>query len=66
MTQFAASLRGVNLKIAEIATGLTKAGFANVCTILVSSNVLLQSSFGVATSRRKTGAALHEQFGYQT
>ena len=69
MTKYAAFLRGVNvggvnLKMAEVATALTDAGFANVRTILASGNVLLESSAGVATVRKKAEAALRERFGY--
>ncbi|MGB9306933.1 MAG: DUF1697 domain-containing protein [Mycobacterium sp.] len=69
MTKFAAFLRGanvggVNLKMAEVATALTEAGFTNVRTILASGNVLLESSARVATVRKKAEAALRERFGY--
>ncbi len=69
MTRFAAFLRGVNvggvnLKMAEVATALTDAGFTNVRTILASGNVLLESSAKVATVRKKAEAALREKFGY--
>ena len=69
MTQFAALLRGVNvggvnLKMAEVAAALTAAGFANVRTVLASGNVLLESSSGVSTVRKKAEAALRERFGY--
>jgi uncharacterized protein (DUF1697 family) len=69
MTQFAAFLRGVNvggvnLKMAEVATALTDAGFANVRTILASGNVLLEASSGVAAVRKKVEATLRERFGY--
>lgn len=45
MAKFAAFLRGVNvggvnLKMAEVATALTDAGFCNVRTILASGNVV--------------------------
>ena len=69
MTKFAAFLRGVNvggvnLKMADVAAALTDAGFANVRTILATGNVLLESSAGVATVRKKAEAALRERFGY--
>jgi uncharacterized protein (DUF1697 family) len=69
MTKFAAFLRGVNvggvnLKMAEVATALTEAGFTDVRTILASGNVLLESSARVATVRKKAEAALRERFGY--
>ena len=69
MTKYAVFLRGVNvggvnLKMAEVATALTDAGFANVRTILASGNVLLESSPGVAAVRKKAEAALRETFGY--
>ena len=69
MTKYAAFLRGVNvggvnLKMAEVATALTDAGFANVRTILASGNVLLESSARVAAVRKKAEATLRENFGY--
>jgi uncharacterized protein (DUF1697 family) len=69
MTKYAAFLRGVNvggvnLKMAEVATVLTDAGFANVRTILASGNVLLESSAGVAAVRKRAEATLRERFGY--
>ena len=70
MTRFAAFLRGVNvggvnLKMAEVATALSDAGFTNVRTILATGNVLLESSSGVAAVRKKAEAALRERFGYE-
>ena len=69
MTRSAAFLRGVNvggvnLKMAEVATALTDAGFANVRTILASGNVLRESSAGVAAVRKKAEATLRKRFGY--
>ena len=69
MTKYAAFLRGVNvggvnLKMAEVASALTGAGFANVRTILARGNVLLESSAAAAAVRKKAEAALHERFGY--
>jgi uncharacterized protein (DUF1697 family) len=69
MTTYAAFLRGVNvggvnLKMAEVARALKKAGFANVRTILATGNVLLESSAGAATVRKKAEATLREGFGY--
>ena len=69
MTLFAAFLRGVNvggvnLKMAEVATALSDAGFTNVRTILATGNVLLESKSGVAAVRKKAEAALRERFGY--
>jgi uncharacterized protein (DUF1697 family) len=69
MTKYVAFLRGVNvggvnLKMAEVATALTDAGFANVRTILASGNVVLESSAGVAAVRNKAETALRERFGY--
>jgi uncharacterized protein (DUF1697 family) len=70
MTLFAAFLRGVNvggvnLKMAEVATALSDAGFTNVRTILATGNVLLESKSGVAAVRKKAEAALRERFGYE-
>jgi uncharacterized protein (DUF1697 family) len=69
MTEYAAFLRGVNvggvnLKMAEVASALADAGFANVRTILASGNVLLESSAGAAAARKKAEATLRERFGY--
>ena len=69
MTRYAAFLRGVNvggvnLKMAEVASALTDAGFAEVRTVLASGNVLLESASGVAAVRKKAEAALRERFGY--
>jgi uncharacterized protein (DUF1697 family) len=70
MTRFAAFLRGVNvggvnLKMAEVASALTDAGFSQVRTVLASGNVLLESASGVAAVRKKAEAALRERFGYE-
>ncbi|SPM41290.1 Uncharacterized conserved protein, DUF1697 family [Mycobacterium numidiamassiliense] len=69
MTQYAAFLRGVNvgginLKMAEVASALTAAGFSNVSTVLATGNVLLESASGTAAVRKKAEAALRENFGY--
>jgi len=69
MTKYAAFLRGVNvggvnLKMAEVATALTDAGFAQVRTVLASGNVLLESPTGAAAVRKKAEAALSQRFGY--
>jgi uncharacterized protein (DUF1697 family) len=69
MTRFAAFLRGVNvggvtLKMADVASALTDAGFSEVRTVLASGNVLLESASGVAAVRKKAEAALRKRFGY--
>ncbi|OSC40053.1 DUF1697 domain-containing protein [Mycobacterium decipiens] len=69
MTKYAVFLRGVNvggvsLKMAEVATALTDAGFANVRTILASGNVLLESASGTAAVRKKAETTLRDRFGY--
>ncbi|OBK93045.1 pyridoxamine 5-phosphate oxidase [Mycobacterium sp. 1245499.0] len=69
MTQYAAFLRGVNvggvnLKMAEVAAALTDAGFTQVRTILATGNVLLESTAGVSSVRKKAEAALRDRFGY--
>lgn len=69
MTKYAAFLRGVNvagvnLKMAEVASALTDAGFTGVRTILASGNVLLESSARAPAVRKKAEAALRERFGY--
>ena len=70
MTRFAAFLRGVNvggvnLKMADVASALTDAGFSEVRTVLASGNVLLESGSGVAAVRKKVEATLRERFGYE-
>jgi uncharacterized protein (DUF1697 family) len=69
VTRYAALLRGVNvggvnLKMADVATAFTEAGFTDVKTILASGNVLLTSRAGVAKVRTTAEAALRETFGY--
>ena len=69
MTRYAAFLRGVNvggvnLKMAQVAAALEKAGFTNVKTILASGNVLLESRSGVDAVRKKAEKALRDEFGY--
>ncbi len=69
MTNYVAFLRGVNvggvnLKMAEVVTALTDAGFTAVKTIQASGNVLLQSGAGAASVRKKAETALRERFGY--
>lgn len=69
MTKYAAFLRGVNvggvnLKMAEVATALTDAGFTHVRTVLATGNVLLESAAPVASVRKKAEAALRDRFGY--
>lgn len=69
MTEYVAFLRGanvggVNLKMAEVATALTEAGFGKVRTVLASGNVLLQSTAGTAAVRKKAESSLRERFGY--
>ena len=69
MTRYALFLRGVNvggvnLKMAEVATTLTAAGFSEVRTLLASGNVLLGSPADAAAVRATAEAALRERFGY--
>jgi uncharacterized protein (DUF1697 family) len=69
MTRYVAFLRGVNvggvnLKMADVASAMTDAGFGNVRTILASGNVLLESSAKVASVRKTAESALREAFGY--
>jgi uncharacterized protein (DUF1697 family) len=69
VTNYAVFLRGVNvggvnLKMAEVATTLTDAGFTAVRTILATGNVLLESSAKTPTVRKKAETALRERFGY--
>ena len=69
MTRYAAFLRGVNvggvnLKMADVATALTEAGFTDVTTVLATGNVVLDSTVEVAGVRRKAEAALRDAFGY--
>ena len=69
VTKYAVFLRGVNvggvnLKMADVVTALTDAGFAAVRTILASGNVLLESPAKIPTVRKKAETALRERFGY--
>jgi uncharacterized protein (DUF1697 family) len=69
MTRYAAFLRGVNvggvnLKMAEVATVLTHAGFTKVRTILATGNVLLESPAAADAVRKKAETALRQRFGY--
>jgi uncharacterized protein (DUF1697 family) len=69
MTRYVAFLRGVNvggvnLKMVDVASAMTGAGFGSVRTILASGNVLLESSAKVTAVRKKAEAALRAAFGY--
>ena len=69
MTRYAAFLRGinvggVNLKMTDVATALSDAGFDNVRTILASGNVVLDAAGSAASVRKKAEVALREAFGY--
>jgi uncharacterized protein (DUF1697 family) len=69
MTQYAAFLRGVNvgginLKMADVATALSDAGFADVRTILATGNVTLDSPKVADTVRATAEEALRQRFGY--
>lgn len=69
MASYAVLLRGVNVggvnvRMADVATALTDAGFTAVRTILASGNVLLESSGTAAVVRKNAEAALRENFGY--
>jgi uncharacterized protein (DUF1697 family) len=69
VTRYAAFLRGVNvggvnLKMAEVAQALERAGFAHLHTILASGNVLLDSPANAGSVRTKAEAALRDTFGY--
>lgn len=55
---------GVNLKMAEVATALTDAGFAQVRTLLASGNVVLESPLDASAVRATAEAALRRTFGY--
>jgi len=55
---------GVNLKMADVATALSDAGFASVKTILATGNVLLNSSSPAAKVRTEAEATLRAAFGY--
>ncbi|MEZ0384541.1 DUF1697 domain-containing protein [Mycobacterium sp. pW045] len=69
MAAYAAFLRGVNvggvnLKMADVAAALTRAGFVGVRTVLASGNVLLESPNDAQAVRATAEAALQERFGY--
>jgi len=68
-TTYAAFLRGVNvggvnLKMAQVARSLERAGFTHVRTILASGNVVLDSPQDAMSVRAKAEAALRETFRY--
>lgn len=70
MPRYAVFLRGVNvggvnLKMAEVATAFTEAGFDNVKTILASGNVLLDSRSGAKAVRTAAERTLRDTFGYE-
>jgi uncharacterized protein (DUF1697 family) len=69
MTRYVAFLRGVNvggvnLKMADVATAFTDAGFTDVTTVLASGNVLLTSAAKVDAVRATAERALRDAFGY--
>ncbi len=69
MTRYVAFLRGVNvggvsLKMADVASALTDAGFSDVTTVLASGNVLMTSSAKVDTVRTNAEKTLRDAFGY--
>ncbi|MEO6792975.1 MAG: DUF1697 domain-containing protein [Mycobacterium sp.] len=68
-TRYVAFLRGVNvggvnLKMADVAAALTRAGFTGVRTVLASGNVLLESPRDASAVRATAEAALRERFDY--
>jgi uncharacterized protein (DUF1697 family) len=69
MTRYAAFLRGinvggVNLKMTDVVSALTDAGFDNVRTVLATGNVVLDARGSAASVRKKAESALREAFGY--
>ncbi len=69
MTRYAALLRGVNvggvnLKMADVADALSRAGFGEVRTVLASGNVLLDSPDDAGAVRAAAEAALQQRFDY--
>lgn len=70
MPRYAVFLRGVNvggvnLKMVEVVTAFTEAGFDNVKTILASGNVLLDSRSGAKAVRSTAERTLRDTFGYE-
>ncbi len=70
MPRYAAFLRGVNvgginLKMADVVTALTAAGFTDVSTVLASGNVLLSSAGDAAQVRTEAESVLRKTFGYE-
>jgi len=69
--RYAAFLRGVNvggvnLKMADLTSALSAAGFGSVRTVLASGNVLLEASDDSAASVRDgVETALRQRFGYE-
>lgn len=69
MTRYALFLRGVNvggvtLKMADVRTALTEAGFERVTTVLASGNVLVDHDDDATGVRARAEAALRSRFGY--
>ncbi|MCJ0893420.1 DUF1697 domain-containing protein [Rhodococcus sp. ARC_M5] len=56
---------GINIKMADLRTALTSAGFTNVRTVLATGNVLLGSPLTTAEVKAQVESALAETFGYQ-
>lgn len=68
--RFAVLLRGVNvggvtMKMAELRDVLTRAGFADVATVLASGNVLLSSAAAAVTVKARVDDALRDHWGYE-
>ncbi|MCJ0978334.1 DUF1697 domain-containing protein [Rhodococcus sp. ARC_M12] len=56
---------GINIKMADLRTALTSAGFTNVRTVLATGNVLLGSPLTAAEVKAQAENTLAQAFGYQ-
>ena len=56
---------GINLKMADVKAVFESAGLENVKTVLVSGNVLFDSSAAASVLKPKIESALRDRFGYE-
>lgn len=56
---------GINIKMADLRSALTDAGFDNVRTVLATGNVALSSTESGSVLKKSIEATLSESFGYE-
>ncbi len=56
---------GINIKMADLRTALTSAGFRDVRTILATGNVLLDSALRRPALKKSVETTLSKAFGYE-